>query len=94
MANEEKRAVAHETHKSNGYRIAVNVIILVIVIITSFAAGFATSTLVQAGRKDRPDRPDFSQMREMQEKQNRNMRNRPNKESLQDSSNEKPTGNS
>ena len=94
MANEEKKPVVHEAQKSNGYRIAVNIITLVIVIIASFAAGFATSTLVQAGRKDRPDRPDFSQMREMQEKQDRNTRNRPKKGSQPDTSTEKPTGNS
>ena len=73
MANEDKRVSAPQAQMSSGCRIAVNIVSLIVVIIASFAAGFATSTLVQQGQKNRDGRPDFSQMHQMNGNHNQNM---------------------
>ena len=86
MANEEKRDSAPLAQTTNGYRIAVNVITLIVVIIASFAAGFAVSALVQNGKEKQNQRPDFSQMPQMNGNQNQNWPNRPQRNTQPDSS--------
>ena len=86
MANEEKRDSAPLAQTSNGYRIAVNVITLIVVIIASFAAGFAVSTLVQSGQKDQGMRPDFNQQNWPTNPGGNGSRNRPQKETQPDTS--------
>lgn len=70
MANEDKRVSAPQAQMSSGCRIAVNIVSFIVVIIASFAAGFAVSTLVQQGQNDRDGRPDLNQMRQMPNNQN------------------------
>ena len=45
MANEDKRVSAPQAQMSSGCRIAVNIVSLIVVIIASFAAGFASASL-------------------------------------------------